>query len=338
MKDRTLIGLDCGTGNFVAASGAGTELQRNAFLSIPLTVTTKRQLKRMNVPYIDFDDGDELFIVGQDAFNYANIFPTTELRRPMKDGLLNPVEKDALPVLKHIIGSLIGGGASPGSEVVYCIPGNPIDVERQVDYHSDVLKQAIESYGFKARSVNEAIALGFAGLQEDNYTGIAISFGAGMANIAVMYMGMSALQFAVSKSGDYIDSQVAADCGIPKAKAQQIKEKSDYSIAPLINAKTREHNAIKSHYGALIRYILANIAAQFNATDETPTFPEKVPIVVGGGTAMAEGFVELFNEQFTQEDFPIDISEIRLVEEPLTAVARGCLEEAKLGAEEEDSE
>jgi len=44
----------------------------------------------------------------------------------------------------------------------------------------------------------------------------------------------------------------------------------------------------------------------------------------------------LFQEQFTQDDFPIDISEIRLVEEPLTAVARGCLEEAKLGAEEDE--
>jgi len=220
--------------------------------------------------------------------------------------------------------------------VVYCVPGTPIDVDRQVDYHSDVLKQVIEFYGFKARSINEAVALGFAGLADDNYTGISISFGAGMANIAVMYMGISALQFAVSKSGDYIDSQVAADCGISVAKAQQIKEKGDYSIAPVMNAKTREHNAIKSHYGALIRYILANIAAQFEDADDTPTFPDQVPIVVGGGTSMAEGFIELFQEQFTQDDFPIDISEIRLVEEPLTAVARGCLEEAKLGAEEDE--
>lgn len=336
MTDKTLIGLDCGTGNFVAASDAGVEIQRNAFLSIPLQATTKKQLKRMKIPFIEL--GDELFIIGQDAFNYANIFTASELRRPMRDGLLNPSEKDALPVLKHIVGSLIGGGASPGSEVVYCVPANPIDIERQVDYHEDVLKQIIEFYGFKARSVNEAVALGYSGLEDSQYTGIAISFGAGMANVAIMYMGMSALKFAVGKSGDYIDTQVAADCGISKAKAQQIKEKGDYSIAPGAVASTREHNAIKSHYSSLIRYILANISAQFEGSDEMPTFPDAVPIVVGGGTSMAEGFVELFEDQFTQKDFPIDISEIRLADEPLTAVARGCLEEAKLGLEEEDDD
>jgi len=331
---KSLIGLDCGTGNFVSVDGSGTTIQRNAFLSIEKEITTKKQLKRMKIPYVELND--TLHIIGQDAFNYANIFTGKELRRPMKDGLLNPTEKDALPILKHIVGLLIGGEASPGSKVVYCVPGTPIDVDRQVDYHEDILKQIIEFYGFEARSVNEAVALGMTGLAEDQYTGIAMSFGAGMLNIAIMYMGMSALHFAVSKSGDWIDQQVATDCGISKAKAQQIKEKGDYSIAPNAQANTREHNAIKTYYSALIRYALANVAHQFESSDEMPTFPNAVPIVVGGGTSMPEGFVELFEEQFTSQDFPLEISEIRQVEEPLTAVARGCYEEALLEEDEDD--
>jgi hypothetical protein len=333
---KSIIGLDCGTGNFVAVDGSGTTIQRNAFLSIEKEATTKKQLRRMKVPFVEIND--ELHIIGQDAFNYANIFTNKELRRPMKDGLLNPTEKDALPVLKHLVGSLIGGESSPGSQVVYCVPGTPIDVEREVDYHEDILKQIIELYGFEARAINEAVALGMAGLEDDQFTGIAISFGSGMANIAIMYMGMSALQFSVSKSGDWIDKQVASDCGVSIAKAQQIKEKGDYSIAPGESVGTREHNAIKTYYAALIRYVLANIAQQFEDSDEMPTFPNAVPIVVGGGTSMPEGFIELFEEQFTNKDFPLDISEIRLVDEPLTAVARGCYSEAVLENEEDEDE
>jgi len=328
----SVTGLDCGTGNFVAVNGAGTTIQRNAFLTIEKEVTTKKQLKRMNIPYIEL--GDDLHIIGQDAFNYANIFTNKNLRRPMKNGLLNPTEKDALPILKHLIGSLIGGEASPGSKVIYCVPGKPIDAEREVDYHEDVLKQIITFFGYEARPINEALALGMVGLEKNQYTGVSISFGAGMSNIAILYMGMSALQFSVSKSGDWIDEQVSTDCGISKAKAQQIKERGDYSIAPGSTIRTREHNAIKSYYASLIRYILANVAQQFKENDSMPTFPEKVPIVIGGGTSMPEGFIELFKDQFTEKDFPLDVKDIVLVDEPLTAVARGCYNEGVL--EEDD--
>jgi len=55
-----------------------------------------------------------------------------------------------------------------------------------------------------------------------------------------------------------------------------------------------------------------------------------VPIVIGGGTSMIKGFIEVFKAQFNQKEFPINISEIKLVEEPLTAVARGCFMDAAL--------
>lgn len=327
-----IYGLDCGTGNMISATPNEIMLQRNAFLSIDLETTSKAMLKRLSVPYIQIDGN--LYIVGKDAFNYANIFNDRELRRPMKDGLLNPTEKDALPVLKHIIGKLVKGEEGAGNKVYYSVPAPPIDKDRGIAYHEDTIAKILTSFGMSSSAVNEGVALANAGLEHDMYTGIAISFGAGMANVAIMYMGMSALQFSVSKSGDWIDSQVSEDCGITTAKASKIKEKADYNISPdTPKIDTREHQAIKSNYEALIRYVLANIAHQFSEDSSTPEFPNAVPIVLGGGTSMAPGFVDLFRSQFTQSDFPIDISEIRLVHEPLTAVARGCLIAGELDSE-----
>ncbi len=89
-------------------------------------------------------------------------------------------------------------------------------------------------------------------------------------------------------------------------------------------------HAIRSYYGALIQYILTNIKAQFEGTANVPQFPEAVPIVIGGGTCLVKGFIDVFNEQFDQETFPIQVSEIRLIEDAHTAVARGCLSEAQI--------
>ena len=50
--------------------------------------------------------------------------------------------------------------------------------------------------------------------------------GAGMCNVCVMYQGMSSLSFSVARGGDWVDANVAADCGVTPAKVISIKENS----------------------------------------------------------------------------------------------------------------
>ena len=337
-------GLDCGTSFYIAATEELVKKQRNAFLTVDGEVNqVKRMLKRQGIPFVE--KAGKVHIVGQHAFNYAQIFSTAELKRPMKSGLLNPTEKDALPVLNAIIGELLGD-AVDGETCVYCIPSKPIDVQREVSYHEDVLRTIIEQYGYKVRKIEEAVAIGYEGLVDTQLTGVAISMGAGMCNVAVMYQGMTALSFSVSRGGDWVDENVSMDTGVSKAKVTNIKETSttlDLSSATYQNIyeeETDEANvliAIRSYYGALINYLLTNLKVQFEGVENVPNFPEPVPIVIGGGTALVKGFLDVFNEQFDQDTFPIPISEIILIEDAHTAVSRGCLSEAQL-IEEDDEE
>ena len=336
-------GLDCGTSFYIAATEDTIKKQRNAFLTVDGEVNqVKRMLKRQGIPFVE--KANKVHIVGQHAFNYAQIFSTAELRRPMKSGLLNPTEKDSLPVLNAIIGELLG--EAKGKETcVYCIPSKPIDVKRETSYHEDVLKTIIEQYGYTVKVIEEAVAIGYEGLVDTQLTGVAISMGAGMCNIAVMYQGMTALSFSVSRGGDWVDENVSMDTGVPQAKVTNIKETSttlDLSSATYQNIyeeDTDEANvliAIRSYYGALINYLLTNLKVQFEGVENVPNFPEPVPIVIGGGTALVKGFLDVFNEQFDQDEFPIPISEIVLIEDAHTAVSRGCLSEAQLIEEDDD--
>ena len=337
-------GLDCGTSFYIAATEDRIKKQRNAFLTVDGEVNqVKRMLKRQRIPFVE--KAGKIHIVGQHAFNYAQIFSTSELKRPMKSGLLNPTEKDALPVLNAIIGELLGE-AKDGETCVYCIPSKPIDVQREVSYHEDVLRTIIEQYGYSVKKIEEAVAIGYEGLVDTQLTGVAISMGAGMCNIAVMYQGMTALSFSVSRGGDWIDENVSMDTGVSKAKVTSIKESSstlDLSSANYQNIyeeDTDEANvliAIRSYYVALVNYLLTNLKVQFEGVENVPNFPDPVPIVIGGGTSLVKGFLDVFNEQFDQNDFPIPISEIIHIEDAHTAVARGCLSEAQL-IEEDDEE
>ena len=337
-------GLDCGTSFYIAATEDRIKKQRNAFLTVDGEVNqVKRMLKRQRIPFVE--KAGKIHIVGQHAFNYAQIFSTAELKRPMKSGLLNPTEKDALPVLNAIIGELLGE-AKDGETCVYCIPSKPIDVQREVSYHEDVLRTIIEQYGYSVKKIEEAVAIGYEGLVDTQLTGVAISMGAGMCNIAVMYQGMTALSFSVSRGGDWIDENVSMDTGVSRAKVTNIKESSstlDLSSANYQNIyeeDTDEANvliAIRSYYGALVNYLLTNLKVQFEGVENVPNFPDPVPIVIGGGTSLVKGFLDVFNEQFDQNDFPIPISEIIHIEDAHTAVARGCLSEAQL-IEEDDEE
>lgn len=337
-------GLDCGTSFYIAATEELVKKQRNAFLTVDGEVNqVKRMLKRQGIPFVE--KAGKVHIVGQHAFNYAQIFSTAELKRPMKSGLLNPTEKDALPVLNAIIGELLGD-AVDGETCVYCIPSKPIDVKREVSYHEDVLRTIIEQYGYNVKKIEEAVAIGYEGLVDTQLTGVAISMGAGMCNIAVMYQGMTALSFSVSRGGDWVDENVSMDTGVSKAKVTNIKETSttlDLSAATYQNIyeeETDEANvliAIRSYYGALINYLLTNLKVQFEGVENVPNFPDAVPIVIGGGTSLVKGFLDVFNEQFDQDEFPIPISEIIHIEDAHTAVARGCLSEAQL-IEEDDEE
>ena len=261
----------------------------------------------------------------------------------MSSGLLNPQERDALPVLNAIVGELIGK-AKKNETCVYCIPAKPIDQTREVSYHEDVLKQIIDGYGYKVKVLEESVALAYEGLVDNNLTGIAISMGAGMCNICVMYQGMSALSFSVARGGDWIDTNVASDCGCTVAKVIAIKESSNNldltksAINDIYQEGSDEYNvinAIRSYYGALVNYLLTNLTHQFNNAESVPNFPDSIPVVFGGGTALVKGFMEVVGEQFNQDEFPIPVKEFTLVEDAHTAVARGCLSEAQLIEEEE---
>jgi len=321
-------GLDVGTVNLVAAAqNAENEielrLQRNVFLDVEITPYTKAMLTKLEVGYVV--QGKRMYILGEPAFKLANVL-NRHSRRPMKDGLISPKEQDALPIMKLLIGSILEEPRIPQEVCFYSVPGDPVDSDLSVAYHRDLFDAVLKSLGYKPSHILEGHAVTFAELGEEDFTGIGISCGGGMFNVCVAYKSMPALSFSSSRSGDWVDMNVAQVLGIKPEKAAMLKEQGVDLVAP----KNREEDAIAIYYRNLIQYNINNIAERFRNAENMPTFKDPISVVFSGGTSMAGNFIELVKDVFKKIEFPIPVKEVRMAKDPLNATAKGALVAAQL--------
>lgn len=318
-------GLDVGTANLVASrmdEEGGIEFfpARNAFLDVPEDPYTLKMLKGQGVPYIKREN--KLFIIGEDAFELANIF-NREMRRPMKNGLISPTDVDAMPMEVELFKKILGPPRSEGEMVYYSVPADPVDSTMNIVYHTNIVNGLLDRLGYRGTPFNEGQAIVFSELGDDDFTGIGISCGGGMVNVCVAFRSMPVVSFSTSKGGDWIDQQAAQVMGCAASKITAVKERGVDINAP----KSPEEEAIVIYYRHLIKYSLDNIIKKFENTKDIPNFPKPVPIAVSGGTSKVGGFVEVFKDEFSKlaSRFPIKVSDIRRAEDQLNATSKGCL-------------
>lgn len=319
--------IDVGTGFLVSAVSVDGKTiyktQRDAFVDLENNMMTKNMLAKLNSSFIESEDKKTIFVIGEDALQLSNFF-NRECRRPLSKGVLSTKEKECLMMIKLILHNLVGDPIIANEKLFFSVPANPIDDQFNGVYHENVLKSFLTSFGFSAAAINEGFAIILSELEDEDYTGLALSFGSGMCNVALSFLGVSDknLQFSVARSGDWIDENASMAVGLKSSKITTIKEAG----VDLLNPKTREENAIKIYYENLISYVCTAIEQKFNRTTENiPNFPEPVSVVISGGTSLAINFDKLFEQEIMSKTLPFKIKKIKKAADPLNAVARGCL-------------
>lgn len=318
------IGVDIGTMNIVSARRVGkkvtTKRVRDAFLDLP--PEHKKMLKLSNTAFVELDG--HLLVVGDDALSTANLF-NREARRPIAGGMIAAGELDAQQVIGLIVKRVVGEPIIKDERCCYSVPATAVDVRgSDITYHTAIMGKIVRELGFKPEPVNEALAIVYSECAKETFSGLGISYGAGMTNVCLAYNSMSALEFSLGRGGDWIDNGAGKAVGQTSAKMCTIKEAEGFDIT---KPKTREEEAIALFVQTLIDYTIDSIIQQFVKVKQELLVPKPIPIVVSGGTSLAGGFIEKFRERFEarRSKFPIQISDIRTAEDSMTAVATGLL-------------
>jgi hypothetical protein len=329
-------GLDVGTSYIVlsqdSSSGVVYKDFRDAFYIIkPTTPVSTKMIEKGLSGKIFIKDTDGSFIIlGKDAIEKA-IERNDNAKRPMSKGVVSAKEKDAKRVLAFILKEVAGQASEQNEKLVFCVPAQPVDQEDEdfdVGYHEDVVKAILGECGYDARAINEAEALCYAELGDEDYTGIAVSCGAGMTNVCVMLNGEPTVVFSTTKSGDWVDRMSAVATGEKDSVVQAEKEGGGFVIG--------EHNdnpvlsAVSSYYERLIDYTTKQLTVALSGHKALPKFKNPLTIVVAGGTSQAKGYIEIFTKKLSENNFPLSIKVVKHASDPLHAVSKGCLIAAKV--------
>lgn len=327
------IGADVGTYNLVMCrrdkdGNFVYKKEVNAFLDMPLENRfVFNMMKNAGVPLIEQPDANMAYALGEAAVNMAYTMSQIPLKRPMKDGCLNPKERHAQQLMSVMIHSLIDE-ASDNETLFYSVPANAINQETDADYHSKILEAIFKAYesetGKKVKPypINEGLALVYAELADKAYTGMGISFGAGMVNLCFSIFGAPAFQFAIVNSGDWIDKMASKALGEESiAYVNKEKTKTDFTK----DDPTLVQRAIKAQYEIMIQHTVAGIKKGLDEAGNKARTDSPIDIVIAGGTSSPPGFTELFRDIFVKANLPIKVGRIIRPKDPLFSVARGCL-------------
>lgn len=335
-----LIGFDIGTGNLIASYYDETddkniviEKFRNVYLPVEPSELIGTEFDS-NIDYAESKDRngniEKYYVLGEDALRLCNIFGK-EISRPMKSGVISPSDIDSIDVISSVIRKMID--KTKKGLVVYSVPEQPLDSKSPpVGYHERMFKKIFNDLGYKSVPLNEGTAIVYSECSTEEYSGIGISFGAGLVNISSCYKGIPTIKFSLGRSGDWVDEEVARSVDSIPNKITAIKEnKLDLSLEGINQTKSKKEfrilEALYFYYENLIDYIIKKFIEEFKNRTEDMEINESIPIVLSGGTSLPKGFKEMFETVFEKyrEDFPYDISEIRLAKDPLNSVTLGCL-------------
>jgi len=331
------IGLDVGTKNIILAyrdAEGKTKFKRevNGFIVLEKADNFARQmLKMQKVPFVEREG--QLVALGAKAEEIAYTFGVF-LRRPMEEGVLSVGEEDAMKIVSSIIKGIVGK-LQDDTTLYYCVPAPAVNAPVNVQFHQKIVQAIVDSYksddGHRliGHPINEARAIVLS--QIEDKTGIGVSFGAGMVNISYCLFGLPVYEFSIVGSGDWVDMESARVTGNleadetgrerPRTLVTRAKEALDLNAEPTSNL-TR---AIKFNYQTLIENVAENIISGFMKNESKARAPKPMPIVIAGGTSSPPGFLEMFRQVFQSADMPFEVGEVSRANEPLYAVAEGCL-------------
>lgn len=307
---------------------------RNAFVEIDNSGADLEEiLLRNKWQYIN--DSGRYYVIGDDSLQVVKLFPNKlELRRPMQDGVLNKNEEKKNIVLGKIIESMIGKAPNKNSVVATCISSQCVDDSLNSDFHSLRLKSMFSRLDWNVKVIEEGLAVILnerpscvdSNGVEIPYSGIGISFGGGRVNCVLAYKGLQIIGMSISRSGDWIDKQVAGQTGAP---ISQILRKKETELDLMnINEDDDVIFGLSTYYDVMLKHVFNLFSKKF--MEIKTEFDMPLDIVVAGGTSMPNGFEARVEKIIRSMDLPFKVASIKKSKDPRNSVVMGLLTQAAI--------
>lgn len=321
-------GLDVGTSRIVLAKPNGERptynIQLNAFISLPYAKMTEKMLEDEGIYYRANEK--EILAFGNRVDEFANMLGG-DTRRPMQTGLLNAGEPRSKAMMALALEEMCGK-AKKNAKICFSVPSAPEDADSELIFHEHVIKEVLEGLGYEAKAVNEGMAIVYAELADDDLTGIGMSFGGGLCNVSLSYLGLPIMSFCTTRAGDYIDQAAAKVTGETPTTVRLHKESSEFRVGQ--EGANGVDQALTIYHRDIINHVVERLEEELKASKRLPRSLRPVPLVFGGGTSMVKGFDTELKKALQAADLPIQIDDVRQAKTASNTTAKGMLLAAML--------
>ena len=255
--------------------------------------------------------------------SFANMF-NADVRRPMADGLINPREKSAMPVLEAILQTLIPQGAHAQGEILaFSVPAATAGQESELTYHEATLRRYFEAHGLQGGRHQRGPGrhlLRARGPELHRHRHL-------LRRRHVQRdprLPVDPLDHVQHREGRRLHRQLGRRRAERARHAREGAEGREPRPVPAAQGQVRE-GAPHLLRGPGARRWWTRCAGALSRAEKLPQTDRPLPIVLSGGTAKPKGFKELFERTLEGRSLPIEIAGVRLASDPLTATARGAL-------------
>jgi hypothetical protein len=354
MNFKPAIGIDVGTFTIVVARrNAEGDIEYkhdiNGYFEVEINNQTNimiNMLKQSKAPIYTPPDKKRIFVLGKKAREIAyswssmtNNNASEVFGRTMRDGILSSADgKDTFNVLATMVNGMARPVTSDNVPIAYSVPGTPYDrKDTTTEYHEKIIRQMLSKIDGKTPdpfSMNEALAIIYAECEKEGFTGIGMSFGAGMTNVCLAITGIPVFSFSIIGGGDSIDREAGKHCGVDPVVTNVIKMGDeerpgiDLTVQPT-GSDEYVQRAIIMHYQILIEKVVSAFS-EFSKANNARVMGVRPPIVVAGGTSSPNGFLEMLESKMRKADLgSLTLGEFRKPEGNLFTVAKGLLRAAE---------
>lgn len=324
------LGLDLGASGFRSLAKDGDRLVGRqspaCYLAVPDEPAQRRLLENAQAAIGTSDDA--LLVLGDDA---------RELSKPL-NALVLPVlpggrlsEED--PIARQIAAALLERVAPASETSTPCTVVLPRDEDAPGVNDYEFFTRLLRLLNYKPTVIAGAQAVALAELGDAWLTGIAICCGAGAITACYVHQGQRLASATITTGGDWIDRQIAERMEAFVFDSEGRRYLNTTGIAAwkqgwrgsILNPQTEIEQLLARKYRAGIDLLLEELGRSLLRIGRGWLPHAPLPLVAQGGGAQVNGFRELVRARWEAAKLPITLSSVRVVQDDLWVVARGCL-------------
>jgi|AntDeeMetagen134_2_1112570.scaffolds.fasta_scaffold00734_8 predicted nucleic acid-binding Zn-ribbon protein len=304
------IGLDIGERfTVVAHDDAEPSAERTNFVELPAEEMVLDMLSSGSVEYVE--QGDSVYAVGDAATDFAGMFDAP-VQSLLRGGVLTG-ERDADATLVELLIEQVAGDGAADERATYAIPAEPVDEDVATLYHRRTIDERLATLGYDPDPVTRGRAAGYAGFGTDAPSGLVLVLGTGTSEICLLDDGEPLAGFGLGRGGSWIDRQVAdATDQEPGAVAD---EREGYDLTG------GDGDVLGMYCENYLSYVVDRAAERLT----TDLDGASVPVVIAGPAARPDGVDATLESLLADAAIPFDIDTVRVLDDPVTAVARGAV-------------